>query len=106
MNKLLTIQKARYTPHLFSAVAIGFVLLYILSTFSIVRNTAIRARFERESNKLSNLVGDLEYTYISMKSGLSAENLASAGLEASNQISYVSRTTGVTALALELNRTR
>ncbi len=106
MKAIATIQKGRYTAHVLMSVALAFVLIYILSTFSIVKNTAMRAHAQNEINKLSGSVGDLEFTYISMKNSLTNESIANTGLQAVSQISYISRQSGVTALALRSVQTQ
>ncbi len=103
MKAITLIQRYRYTPHLLGIFGIAFIALYILSTFSLVRNTALRAHTEREISRLSSTVGDLEFTYISMKNNLSADSLATAGLETVSKINYVSRNSGATALAIRGN---
>lgn len=87
-------------------IAFAFVLIYVWSTFSIVKNTAMRAQAQNEINKLSGSVGDLEFKYISMKNTLSNESLANSGLQPVENISYVSRSSGVTALAIQTVRTQ
>ncbi|MFZ3020110.1 MAG: hypothetical protein WA051_01135 [Minisyncoccia bacterium] len=100
MKAIATIQKGRYTAHVLMGVAFAFVLIYILSTFSIVKNTAMRAQAQNEINKLSGSVGDLEFTYISMKNSLTNESIASVGLEPVSNIAYISRSAGISALAV------
>ncbi len=106
MKAIATIQKNRYTAHILMSVAFAFVLIYILSTFSIVKNTAMLAHAQNEINKLSGSVGDLEFTYISMKNSLSNESIAQSGLQAVSDIAYISRASNATALAIQTVRTQ
>jgi len=106
MNAIAIIQKGKYTAHILMGIAVAFVLLYMFSTFSIVRNTAMRAYAQNEINKLSGSVGDLEFTYISLKNSLTSESLASSGLIPVSTMEYVSRSSGATALAIRTVNTQ
>ncbi len=101
-----TIQKNRYTSHVILAIAGIFVATYIFSVISIVRYTSERSMAEREIGKLASSVGDLEFTYISMKNELKEINLADAGLAPVSDLSYISRSGNATALAVTSVRTQ
>ncbi len=100
MRTIAIVQKSKYVSHFFGLVALGFILVYILSTFAIVRQTAVRASTEAQLNKLSSVVGDLEFKYIGLKNDLKTGDLASQGFSETPTISYISRTT-ITALAIQ-----
>lgn len=99
MKALSIVQKGKFTAHVFAFFAVVFLLIYILSTFLIVKNIVVGSQAREEINKLSGVVGDLEFKYISMKNSLNKDSLATVGLETTESISYVSRSSGATALA-------
>ncbi len=79
-------------------------MLYVSSIFSIVKNTAIRQQAEAESTRLSSVVGDLEFSYIALKGSISPESVSVAGLSPVTELSYVSRASLQTALAIPTSR--
>lgn len=90
-HAIAAVKDSRITPNILVALCAAFVALYAVSVFSIVENTAVRARAERQINTLSSEVGDLEFSYISLKGSLSADQVAQAGLAPVSALSYVSR---------------
>ncbi len=94
------VQKNRHTSQVLLAIASIFVAIYIFSVISIVRETSIRAHAEGEISKLASSVGDLEFTYISMRNDLKEINLADSGLVLISNLAYISRTGNATALAI------
>lgn len=105
IKAITTVQKHRYTSSVMLLFALFFVAVYILSVFATVQNVAARAKIEGQITKLSSNVDDLEFQYISMKSQLTSDNLAAAGLEPVAQTAFLQRTSG-TALALQTVKTQ
>ena len=98
---IATVQKYRFTPMLMAVLGFIFVALYIASIFSIVRNTSQRSYAEAEINKLSAIVGDLEFSYIALRGSFTPESAGLVGLSPVRTLSYVSRASTQTALAVQ-----
>ncbi|MDB5194127.1 MAG: hypothetical protein JWN50_141 [Parcubacteria group bacterium] len=86
-------------------VSICFVssILYIYAVSSAVSNTVSRQSLEREVGTLAARIGEMEFTYIGMKNGVSLAVAYGHGFKDVSAPVYVSRAASA-SLSVNLNR--
>ncbi len=74
-------------------VSIVSLFVYFYAINSIARSTAMRQNLEAVLTDASSEIGALEFSYIELKNGVTAELAASYGFEEAKKPLYVSRST-------------
>ena len=73
------------------AVVISSLALYVYAINATARNIAMREHLEREVAQVSSNLSLLEFEYIALKNGITAETASELGFEEAREPLYVSR---------------
>ena len=72
--------------------SIAFLVVYVLAVNATVRNTVVRENLEEQGLNLSAVIGELEFTHIALKNGISLDLAHARGFRDVVSPIYVSRT--------------